>query len=148
MSTTDKNVDPLQSRKPPKGLTRAERRAWRETEAVRLAEAKEQARTGGIRSVLATTPPKGLGRAGRRVWREADRENRSRRMQAEAAGSEADRYVGAMVLTAVIAVVIAMRVLFSAGSDDPAPAPSSRPAVTYQATPTATPTPVTVPRGE
>jgi len=132
------DVDPLQVRKPPEGLSRAERRVWRETEAVRVAEVRDQARTGGIRSVLATAPPKGLGRSGRRVWREADRDNRSRRMQAEVSGSESDRYVGAMVLTAVIGVVIAMRVLFS-GGDEATPQPStSPPAVTYQVTVTPT----------
>ena len=148
MSDVDE-VDPLEVRKPPEGLTRAERRMWRETEAVRLAEVRDQARTGGIRSVLATAPPKGLGRSGRRVWREADRDNRSRRMQADVAGGESDRYVGAMVLTAVIGVVIAMRVLFSGGNDQPTPPPSSPPAITYQATPTTAPTPTAVPpRGE
>ena len=132
------DVDPLQVRKPPEGLSRAERRVWRETEAVRVAEVRDQARTGGIRSVLATAPPKGLGRSGRRVWREADRENRSRRLDAEAASSESDRYVGAMVLMVIIGVVIALRVMFS-GGDEATPQPStSPPAVTYQVTVTPT----------
>jgi len=128
------DVDPLQVRKPPEGLSRAERRVWRETEAVRVAEVRDQARTGGIRSVLATAPPKGLGRSGRRVWREADRENRSRRLDAEAARSESDRYVGAMVLMVIIGVVIALRVVFSGGSDEPPPAPTPVPNVTIQIT--------------
>jgi hypothetical protein len=147
--TETEDVDPLEVRKPPEGLTRAERRVWQEAEAVRVADVRDQSRTGGIRSVLATTPPKGLGRSGRRAWREADRDNRSRRMQAEAAGSESDRYVGAMVLMVIIGVVIALRVVFSGGSDEPSPAPSSPPVVTYQATPTAAPSQTAVPpRGE
>ena len=122
MTDTEHEVDPLRVRKPPQGMTKDERRDFREEEAQRIADLQDQARTGGFRAVRATAPPKGLGRSGRRVWREADRDNRSRRMQVEAAGSESDRYVGALVLAVVIGVVIAMRVLFTDGNDDPPPA--------------------------
>ena len=137
--TDTQDVDPLRVRKPPPGLTKDERRDFREEEAQRIADLQDQARTGGFRAVKATAPPKGLGRSGRQAWREADRENRSRRVQAEAAGSASDRYVGAMVLMVIIGVVIALRVMFS-GGDEATPQPStSPPAVTYQATPTAVP---------
>jgi hypothetical protein len=137
MTDIEGAVDPLLVRKPPPGLTKDERRDFREDEARRIADLQDQARTGGFRAVRATAPPKGLGRAGRQAWREADRDNRSRRVQAEASGSESDRYVGAMVLMVFIGVVIAMRVLFSDNSDEPTPPPTSPAAVTYQATPTA-----------
>jgi len=138
MTDIEQAVDPLRVRRPPPGLDKDERKGWMEQEAQRIADLQDQARTGGFRAVRATAPPKGLGRAGRQVWREADRENRSRRLDAEAAGSESDRYVGAMVLMVVIGVVIAMRVLFS-GGDEATPQPStSPPAVTYQVTVTPT----------
>ena len=139
MTDTEEDVDPLRVRKPPPGLDKDERRDWREEEAQRIADLQDQARTGGFRAVRATAPPRGLGRSGRRVWREADRDNRSRRMHAEAAGSESDRYVGALVLMVIIAVVIALRVVFSGGGE-PAPAPA--PAVS------ATDVVTTPPRGE
>ena len=119
MTDIEQAVDPLRVRRPPPGLDKDERKGWMEQEAQRIADLQDQARTGGFRAVRATAPPKGLGRAGRQVWREADRENRSRRLDAEAAGSESDRYVGAMVLMVIIGVVIALRVLFSPG--DPVP---------------------------
>jgi len=140
MTGVEGDVDPLEVRKPPAGLSRAERRVWRETEAVRVSDVRERSRTGGIRSVLASAPPKGLGRAGRRVWRQTDRDNRTKRMEAEAAGNESDRYVGALVLMVILGVVIGLRVMVSGGGDQPAPAPSSPPVVTtYHATPTSTP---------
>ena len=139
MTDTEEDADPLRVRKPPPGLDKDERRDWREEEAQRIAALQDQARTGGFRAVRATAPPRGLGRSGRRVWREADRENRSRRMHAEAASSESDRYVGAMVLMVIIAVVIALRLVFSGGGE-PAPAPA--PAVS------ATDVVTTPPRGE
>lgn len=132
--TDTEDVDPLRVRKPPPGLTKDERRDFREEEAQRIADLQDQARTGGFRAVKATGAAEG-----RQAWREADRENRSRRLATEAASSASDRYVGAMVLMVVIGVVIAMRVLFSAGNDQPAPPPSSPPVVSYQATPTAVP---------
>ena len=137
--TDTEGVDPLRVRKPPPGLTKDERRDFREEEAQRIADLQDQARTGGFRAVKTTAPPKGLGRSGRQAWREADRENRSRRLATEAASSASDRYVGAMVLMVIIGVVIALRVMFS-GGDEATPQPStSPPAVTYQATPTAVP---------
>ena len=117
--TDTEGVDPLRVSKPPPGLTKDERRDFREEEAQRIADLQDQARTGGFRAVKATAPPKGLGRSGRQAWREADRENRSRRLATEAASSASDRYVGAMVLMVIIGVVIALRVLFSPG--DPVP---------------------------
>ena len=140
MTDIEDRVDPLRVRRPQPGLDKDERRGWMEQEAQRIADLQDQARTGGFRAVRATAPPKGLGRAGRQVWREADRENRSRRMHAEAASSESDRYVGALVLMVIIAVVIALRLVFSGGAGEPTPAPA--PAVS------ATPVVTTPPRGE
>lgn len=135
----EEEVDPLRVRKPPPGLDKDERRDWREEEAQRIADLQDQARTGGFRAVKASAPPKGLGRAGRQAWREADRENRSRRLQAESASSESDRYVGALVLMVAVGLVIGLRVLFSGGSDGPVPPPApGATAVTIQITPTTT----------
>ena len=134
MTDIEQAVDPLRVRRPPPGLDKDERKGWMEQEAQRIADLQDQARSGGFRAVRATAPPKGLGRAGRQVWREADRENRSRRLDAEAASSESDRYVGAMVLMVIIGVVIALRVVFSGGSDEPPPAPTPVPNVTIQIT--------------
>jgi len=150
MTDIEQAVDPLRVRRPPPGLDKDERRGWMEQEAQRIADLQDQARSGGFRAVRATAPPKGLGRAGRQVWREADRENRSRRLDAEAAGSESDRYVGAMVLMVIIGVVIALRVVFSGGGDELPPAsPSTPPVVTYQTAPTVPPTQAAIPpKGE
>ena len=137
--TEESPADPLQVRKPPPGLTRAERRDWREQEALRLAELQAQTDTSGLRALMATTPPRGLGRAGRRVWRDADRQGRSRRIQEESARTESDRYVGAMMVLAAIAIVIVLRLIFSGGSPDPAPGPApttAAPAVTSHVDPT------------
>ena len=135
-------MDPLRVRKPPRGLDRDERRDWLEEEAQRIADLQDQIRAGGFRAVKASAPPKGLGRAGRRAWREADRDNRSRRMQAESASSESDRYVGALVLMVVLAIVVTWRVLAAGSAPDAAqPSGSAPPPVTYQAAPTGTPAP-------
>jgi len=126
--TDTEPTDALRVRRPPTGLTRAERRDWREQEAQRLADLRAQVPAAGLRGVLATRPPHALGRAGRRVWREADRESRSRLVRAEAERTESDRYVGTMMVLAAVAVVIVLRlVVFT--SADPAPPPAPPPSV-------------------
>jgi hypothetical protein len=132
---TDTETDPLQVRQPPAGLTRAERRAWREDEAVRISELSCEGR-----AVVAATPPRGLGRAGRRVWRKSDRANRAAALHVEAARTESDRYVGALVLLVLLAAVAAWRVLAAGSAPEAAPAPRAPSPVTYQAAPTPTTT--------
>ena len=122
--TDTKLTDALRVRRPPAGLTRAERRDWREQEAQRLADLRAQVPVAGFRAVMATRPPRALGRAGRRVWREADRESRSRLVRAEAERTESDRYVGTMMVLAAVAVVIVLRlVVFTSADPTPPPAP-------------------------
>ena len=113
-------------RTPPPGLTRAERRDWSTNEALRIAALQQQSLTG-FRAVRAIPPPHGLGGAGRRAWRAADKERRAGHVKAEAARSEADRALGAVVLMVLVGIVIALRVLL--GSGDPVPAPTAPVAV-------------------
>jgi hypothetical protein len=109
-------------RTPPPGLTRAERRDWSTNEALRIAALQQQSLTG-FRAVRAIPPPHGLGGAGRRAWRAADKERRAGHVIAEAARSEADRALGAVVLMVLVGIVIALRVLLGGG--DPVPAPTA-----------------------
>ena len=132
---TDTETDPLRVRQPPAGLSRAERRVWREDEAVRISALSREGR-----AVVAATPPRGLGRAGRRVWRQSDRANRAAALQVEEARTESDRYVGALVLLVLLAAVVVWRVLAAGSAPDAAPAPAAPSPVTYQAAPTPTTT--------
>ena len=128
--TDTEPTDALRVRRPPAGLTRAERRDWRDQEAQRLADLRAQVPAAGLRGVMATRPPRALGRSGRRVWREADRESRSRLVRAEAERTESDRYVGTMMVLAAVAVVIVLRLfVFTPESTDPAPTPTTTPTV-------------------
>jgi hypothetical protein len=133
----DEEQDPRRVRRPAAGLTRAERRDWCEEEAARLADLEAKSRPAGFRSVVAATPPRGLGRAGRRVWRQADRQARARLVEEEAARTESDRYVGAMILLTVICVVVLVRLILAGGSDSPGsrPAPTTTPSATVSTTP-------------
>lgn len=132
---TDTETDPLRVRQPPAGLSRAERRVWREDEAARISALSCEGR-----AVVAATPPRGLGRAGRRVWRQSDRANRAAALQVEEARTESDRYVGALVLLVLLAAVVVWRVLAGGSAPDAAPAPAAPSPVTYQAAPTPTTT--------
>lgn len=118
-------------RQPPPGLTRQERRAWREAEGVRLANLRSADGHPVLASLQLPVAPRQLGRAGRRAWRETERDNRSQRLRAavaaEAASGESDRYVGALVLMAAVLIIVGLRVLLG-GPDDgapTAPAPAS-----------------------
>lgn len=118
--------DEMQVRIPPPGLTKAERRDWSTSEALRIAALQQQSLTG-FRAVRAIPPPHGLGGAGRRAWRAADKERRSEHVKTEATRSEADRALGAVVLMVLVGIVIALRVLLGGG--DPVPAPTAPAAV-------------------
>jgi len=132
-------ADELAVRRPPVGLSRAERRDWMLDEAGRIAQAQDRSR----RNPLSRTPPRGLGRAGRRAWRQTDKAARKDWMARERAKRGAGG-PGALIVAGVLAVVLLARIfLFS--SADPTVQSSSDQVPVSTVTPTfaaAAPTPV------
>ena len=140
MSTEDLD----QARQPPAGLSRKERRAWREAEGERLASLRPVTGDPLLASLRPPVAPRRLGRAGRKAWRDTERENRSHRLRqavaAEAASGESDRYVGALVLMAAVLVIVLLRLfVFGGGSPEPTQSPTGPAQIVV--TPTVTPTP-------
>ena len=132
MSTEDLD----QARQPPAGLSRKERKAWREAEGERLANLRPATGDPLLASLRPPVAPRRLGRAGRKAWRDTERENRSHRLRqavaAEAASGESDRYVGALVLMAAVAVIVLLRLFVFGGSVEPAPTAPKGPIVATQ----------------
>ena len=105
-------ADELAVRRPPVGLSRAERRDWMRDEAGRIAGAQDRSR----RNPLSRTPPRGLGRAGRRAWRQTDKAARKDWMARERAKRGAGG-PGALIVAGVLAVVLLARIfLFSSAT--------------------------------
>ena len=138
---------------PPAGLSRKERKAWREAEGERLANLRPVTGDPLLASLRPPVAPRRLGRAGRKAWRDTERENRSGRLReavaAQAASGESDRYVGALVLMAAVVVIVLLRLFVVGGSEEPtAPTGPARIVVTptLRYDPTAPAVPSTAPR--
>lgn len=100
----------LRLRRPPAGLPRRDRRAWRALELERVqrltteaATAARQQRTGWQQGFL-TNPPPGLGRRGRRAWLDSEREEARRWWQERRASNEDidARAVGVLVIALLL----------------------------------------------
>lgn len=145
---------PLRARPAPPGLSRRDRKAWREIEGERVAAAVNAHRSlEGFRGGFPAKPPKGLGRRGKRSFQAADRANREQWWQRKRDAQGNDQAIGVLVLVLLLVAAVVVMILVRSGNDDdsraagtPAnpvsqAAPSSAVTTTSSRTPTTKTTP-------
>lgn len=120
----------LRIRPAPGGAGRRDRKAHQIAEAQRIADLQAQAPSAGALKAagLPYGPPKGLTRKGKRAWRAENRDITATRRQRVLSSTVDARAAGALILGAVIAVLLLLRVFVFAGGDSAAPDPATSPA--------------------
>ena len=125
----------LRIRPAPDGASRRDRKAHQIAEAQRIADLQAQAPSAGALKAagLPYGPPKGLTRKGKRAWRAENRDIAAARRQRVLSSTVDARAAGALIVGAVIAVLLLLRVFVFGGADSSAPDPTT-PAVAAPAT--------------
>lgn len=145
------SVDPpLRARPVPPGLSRRDRKAWREIEGERVAAAINAHRSlEGFRGGFPVKPPKGLGRRGKRSFQVADRANREQWWQRKRDAQGNDQAIGVLVLVLLLVAAVVVMILVRSGNDDTGraagtvPVPSLQPAISSAAARTSSTSPAT-----
>ena len=117
----------LRIRPAPDGANRRDQKAHQVAEAQRIADLQARAPSAGALKAagLPYGPPKGLTRKGKRAWRAENRDIAAARRQRVLSSSVDARAAGALIVGAVIAVLLLLRVFVFGGADSPVSDPGT-----------------------
>jgi hypothetical protein len=119
----------LRIRPAPAGAGRRERKAHQIAEAQRIADLQSQAPSVNAlkASGLPYGPPKGLTRSGKRAWRAENRGIAAARRQQVLSSTVDARAAGTLIVGAIVAVLLLLRVFVFGGDESSAPGPAASP---------------------